>query len=219
MKKLITFAVLLFTLIFVVSTAYAADSKVTYLGSAGDFVFAPESSYSPNDLFENFKDVMPGDELVQKITVRNDAQKNVKVKLYVRSLGADEASREFVSKLNFTLSKSASNEMPYMFSGDSAFTADNDGWIYLGTLYSGGTVDLDLKLNVPAELDNRFANNIGKVTWQFKAEELPVESSDPTPPPKTGDYSMLPKAAAFITGAIAVCVIFVVLKSRKKQEE
>ena len=67
MKKITTVLVLLFALLFAVTAVYAADSNVDYLGSAGDFVFAPGSSYSPTDLFSNFKDVMPGDNITQKI--------------------------------------------------------------------------------------------------------------------------------------------------------
>ena len=217
MKKITTVLVLLFALLFAVTAVYAADSNVDYLGSAGDFVFAPGSSYSPTDLFSNFKDVMPGDNITQKITVRNDAAKNVKAKLYVRSLGADDATRDFCSKLKFTLTKSDANEMPYMFNGDSAFTADNDGWIYLGTLYSGGTVDLDLVLSVPTDLDNRYANSIGRITWEFKAEELPVESSDPVPPPKTGDKSALPIGIVAVSGAAVAVLLVLVLKKSKNQ--
>ena len=58
---------------------------------------------------------MPGDSLTQPITVKNDASKKVKVKIYMRSLGAHEDSEEFLSQLGLRVEKSAANEMAYMF--------------------------------------------------------------------------------------------------------
>ena len=96
MKKIKT---LLITLILVLSSVmpvFAADGKVTYDGNAQKFIFEPGSKYSPTDLFPNFKNVMPGDSITQKITVKNDASNKVKAKIYMRSLGAHSESQEFL---------------------------------------------------------------------------------------------------------------------------
>ena len=170
--------------------AAAADGNVTYSGDAGRCIFAPGSEYSPTDLFPNFKDLMPGDSLTQKITVRNDASEKVKVKIYMRALGAQEGSEEFLSQLNLSVRKSADNEMAYMFDGPASETLHLTNWVCLGTLYSGGEVNLDVVLDVPVELDNTYKNLIGYLDWEFMIEEFPVETTDPEPP-DTGDHSMI----------------------------
>ena len=144
MKKIIA---LLFTVVLLLSstvTVFAADGKVTYSGNAGNFVLKPGSDHSLTDLFPNFKDVMPGDTLTQQITVKNNADNKVKVKIYMRSLGAHADSAEFLSKLNLLVEKSADNEMAYMFDAAANETAQLTDWVYLGTLYSGGKVDLSI---------------------------------------------------------------------------
>ena len=161
MKKIITFFVILSVLLASALPASAADGKVTYSGNAGNFVFEPGTEHSVTDLFPNFKGVMPGDTITQKITVKNDANDKVKVKLYIRSLGAQEGSAEFLSQLGLKVQKSEENEMGYMFDAAASETAQLTDWVYLGILYSGGEVNLDVSLTVPVELDNQFQNQIG----------------------------------------------------------
>lgn len=192
----------------------AADGKVTYNGQAKQFIFEPGSEYSPTDLFPNFKDVMPGDSLTQKITVKNDVSHNVKVKIYMRSLGAHEESKEFLSQLGLRVRKSTDNEMAYMFDATANETAQLTDWVYLGTLYSGGEVNLDVILDVSVELDNEFQSKIGYLDWEFMIEEYPVEDSDPKPP-QTGDETDMGIYIAVCGIAIFIIIILMWNRSRK----
>lgn len=185
-KTAIILAGLLLCCLVAAVEADAADGKAVYDGNAREFIFEPGSQYSPTDFFPNFKDVMPGDVLTQKITVRNDASKKVKVNIYMRSLGAHEDSKAFLEKLGLKVEKSADNEMAYMFNAPADQTAQLTDWVLLGTLYSGGEVNLDVTLEVPVDLDNEFQSLIGYLDWEFMVEEFPVEEKDPEPP-KTGD--------------------------------
>ena len=88
MKRVTRVALALIMLMTVAVSASAADGNVTYSGDAGKFIFAPGSEHSLTDLFPEFKDVMPGDTLTQKIVVKNNAKKSVKISM--RALGAHE---------------------------------------------------------------------------------------------------------------------------------
>ena len=219
MKKFIALLTVCILALSTVLPVYAADGKVTYSGNAGEFVFEPGSEHSLTDLFPNFKDVMPGDTLTQKITVKNDADNKVKVKIYMRSLGAHEDSVEFLSQLGLKVQKSADNEMAYMFDAAADETAQLTDWVCLGTLYSGGEVNLDVTLSVPVELDNMFQNKIGYLDWEFMIEEFPVESDDPKPP-QTGDNSNLGLwfALMLCSGAMLIILFFWRRKETEKEE-
>ena len=216
MKKIVVLLMTALLLLSFAVTSFAADGKVTYSGNAGDFVFEPGSDQSLTDLFPNFKGVMPGDSLTQKITVKNDADDKVKVKIYIRSLGAHEDSVDFLSKLGLKVAKSEENKMAYMFDAAASEPAQLADWVYLGMLYSGGEVNLDVTLNVPVELDNEYQNKIGYLDWEFRIEEYPVDDDDPKPP-QTGDNS---NVELWLTVAgVSLAVLVILLVWRKKNRE
>ena len=218
MKKIITILITLAVLLSSTVTVFAADGKVTYSGNAGNFVFEPGSEHSLTDLFPNFKGVMPGDTLTQKITVKNDADNKVKVKIYVRSLGAHEDSVEFLSRLGLKVSKSEENKMAYMFDGAANETAQLTDWVCLGTLYSGGEVNLDVTLTVPVELDNEFQNDVGYLDWEFMVEEFPIEEGDPKPP-QTGDNSHMGLWFTIMICSLIMMIILLVWRKKDKEDE
>jgi len=214
MKKIFGLFIILSLLIAPVSSAYA--SNVIYDGVSKEFIYESESESSPSDLFENFKSIMPGDTLTQKITVRNDADNEVKVKIYMRSLGANEEGNEFLSKLGLKVGKSEENEMAYMFDAAANETEGLSDWVLLGTLYSGGKVNLDVILSVPTSLGNEFQDNSGEIVWEFKVEEFPIEPDDPTPPP-TGDDSFYKIYIALMLGSFIVFILILLYRRKDKE--
>ncbi|MBE6944332.1 MAG: sortase B protein-sorting domain-containing protein [Ruminococcaceae bacterium] len=223
MRRFLVTVLAVLLLLSVTGTAYADEidqenGKVTYDGNSQRFIFEPGSGHSPNDLFPNFKEVMPGDTLTQKITVKNDASEKVKVKLYLRSLGADEDSKAFLSQLRLKVQKSNNNTMAYMFDAAASESAQLSDWVCLGVLYSGGEVNLDVLLEVPVELDSSFQNKIGYVNWEFMVEEFPVGPNDPKPP-KTGDNSNLLLWTALLAGSGILFIILLPWRKKDKEEE
>lgn len=214
MKKIITLLVVLILMLLPIYSVMAEDGTVTYNGESKEFIFEPGSEKSPTDLFANFKSVMPGDSLTQKITVKNDASKDVKVKIYMRSIGAKQESIDFLSQLKMRVQKDEDNEMAYMFDATADVTDGLTDWVCLGTLFSGGTVDLNVILDVPVELDNNYSEKVGLIDWEFKVEEFEIEKNDPVPP--TGDNSKVGIWIAVVLITVAVMVVMVILGKKKK---
>lgn len=212
-KLMICLSLIVMTTALTVNRISAQDGNVTYDGNAKDFIFAPGSEYSPTDLFADFKDLMPGDSVSQKITIDNDISKEVKIKIYMRSLGADQQSQEFLSQLSLTVVQDGKTNL---FDAPASETAQLTDWVYLGTLYSGGKIDLDVTVSVPITLGNDFQDAVGKLTWEFMVEELPVETTDPRP---TGDNSNIYVAMTVMSVSAAALSVVLALKKKKEQEQ
>jgi len=71
-------------------TAQAAASSVIYEGGADKFVFTPGSGYTATDLFDSFKDVMPGDKVTETITIKNNSREHDYVNIYLRAMPHNE---------------------------------------------------------------------------------------------------------------------------------
>ena len=216
MRKIIIGVCAFLLLLYCAAPVFAAEGNVIYSGEAGKIIFAPGSEYSPTDLFPKFKDVMPGDSITQAITVRNDASDKVNVKIYMRAQGAHEDSVEFLSQLNLRVEKDEENSMSYMFDAAANERAQLFEWVCLGTLYSGGEVNLNVILDVPGELDNEFQQKIGYLDWEFMIEELAVEDADPEPPVTGDDFKLWIWISFMLVG---LCAFVILLAAWKQGDE
>ena len=223
-KAIASLVMMLVLLLGIGATAYA-DGTVTYLGGAEKFVFLPGSSYTDTDLFDGFKDVMPGDTLIQAIEVRNHFLNTGSVKIYLRAVAHDAvdnplsanvaASGETVATMSDFLSQLEmevwqGDECIYSASPDELDGLKNN--VSLGTLPRFHSTILTVKLQVPSDLGNEYANRVGEVDWVFTAEE-----SDPWGNPKTGDTSNLTLwICVLVVCLVAIAVVaFLVLKKKK----
>ena len=214
-------------------SSFAADSSVTFNGHGKGFDFKPGSEYTATDLFDNFKDAMPGDTLTETITVANNSSDSDYVKLYIRALPHDEtvnplsekvaqtetvpSMKDFLSQLNmkvFDGEKLIFDASPNKLEG----MAEN---VLLGSFEKGEGTTLTVELSVPIELSNEYASRVGEVDWVFLAEGF----DNPTPPAEekpedsliqTGALNLpVPVLATLGAGLIALGAVIV---SKKEKE-
>ena len=224
-KTIASLVMMLVLLLGIGAPAYA-DGIVSYQGGAEKFVFLPGSSYTDTDLFDGFKNVMPGDTLTQTVEVRNRFLNTGSVRIYLRAVAHDEQTNPLSSAVAAsgetvaTMSDFLSQLYMEVWQGDKCIYTGSpdelDGLknnVLLGTIPRFKSTTLTVKLQVPAELGNEYANRVGEVDWVFTAEEL-----DPQGNPKTGDTSNLTLWICVMVvclAAIAV-VAFLVLKKKKQ---
>lgn len=199
MKRSLALLMIIFMVAAMAVPAFAADSTVTFHGMDKGFEFKPGSQYSTTDLFDNFKGVMPGDTLTEEITVTNVSEDSDFIKLYIRAEQADEEKNplspgvsdtgetvvtmlDFLSQLSMTVWNGDTSGAPIYEASPDELDGFAEG-VYLGTLRKDETVKLNVQLNVPVDLDNKYQFRTGEVTWVFVAELF----DDPTPPPQ--DFS------------------------------
>lgn len=171
-------------------------SSFTYKGQASGMEFGPGSEYSTKDMF-HFKDVMPGDELTEEITFTNAAADCGYVNLYMRAeLPAKDGEKKsedgftpegeeflndhgetaeqelaFLEQLTMTVTNKDTGEE--IFKGLASRFADGDKLgteKLLGTFRQGETATLVVTLSVPIEMDNTFADYLGRIRWVFRVD-------------------------------------------------
>ena len=237
-KTIASLVMMLVLLLGIGAPAYA-EGTVSYQGGAEKFVFTPGSGYTDTDLFDGFKNVMPGDELAQTIQVKNGFFGTGSVRIYLRAVAHDEQANPLTYSESFedlagkdqagipgqrdetvaTMSDFLSQLYMEVWQGDRCiFTGSPDELdglknnVLLATVPRGKSVTLTVTLGVPSDLGNEYANRVGEVDWVFTAEEL-----DPWGNPKTGDTSNLTLwICVLVVCLVAIAVVaFLVLKKKK----
>lgn len=211
MKKLISICLLLALTLSLAAPAFAEDGEVSYLGGADRFIFLPGSDESPTCLFAEFKDVMPGDQLSNVVEVRNAMKNEAKIRVYLRATGID-GNVDFLKEMHLSVTQRGASKL---YDAPADQWTEMSDWVYLGTIYSGGKITLDMTLDVPITMGNEFQKAVGFITWQFKVEELPIEPDDPKP--DTGDYSQPLLWGGLLVGS-AVILVLIILPMRKKKK-
>ena len=216
MKRFARILTLVTVLLLVVSMVGAASAagQVKYNGAAHKFVFSPGTNHSPTSLFTEFQNVMPGDTITDQIVIKNASDNTVKVRLYLRSKGAKNDSDEFLSQMRLTVKKNGKSDL---YEAPVNETAQLKDWVYLGTMYSGAKMTLDLILEVPLTMGDEFQHQVGYVDWEFKAEEVPVDPNDPNNP-QMGDSSDILLYGLLMAVSFALLIVLVAARRKKNQD-
>ena len=169
-----------------------AEGKVTFDDNQL-IVLEPGSYYSASDLFDGFKNVMPGDEKPETITLSNENEEFDYLKVYMRALPHDEEGNplsekvaesgetietmeEFLSQLSMTVY----NGEEKIFDAPANEIGGLRENVYLGKLAQNESLDLTVELSVPIDLDNEYANRVGEIDWIFLVEGFDMEDSTVT---------------------------------------
>jgi len=204
MKKLLSLLLAMLILLSLGTSAYA-DGAVYYDGDADRFIFYPGSDHSLTDLFTELKTVMPGDVLTDQVLIKNISSKN-KVRVFMRSLGAIEGTDEFLSQMTLTVHQVSDSPL---FEAPANETAQLTDWVFLGIVYPDGEISLNLSLEVPITLDDKFQNKVGYIDWEFMVEEIPYQY------PQTGDNSGIYLYSAAAALSMTAMLVLVLIKRKK----
>lgn len=138
------------------------------------------------DLFDNFKDVVPGDVLTQSIFVQNKAS----------SISGSTTFEIYLYAENGEISNSEDGDTPDDLFDQITFTVTENGQtlelkktddtskgVSLGTFDLDDIKQIDITMEVPLELGNEYQNAIGTINWYFYAEQVEEEEieDDDTP--------------------------------------
>ena len=211
MKKTIQiFAVLL---MLAMASCALADASVDYQNAWDLFEFKPGSSYEATDLFENFKGVLPGDVLEQKVVVKNSSALDVRIwlKQSPETYVWEGSEEDFLDQLRLTVKDGSKT----LFDAPASEAAQLKEPVLLGLFekLSGSQIELSVTLTVPHDLGNEYMGQVGVVPWTFIVEEIPDVDS-----PHTGDWYQSGAWLA-LAGVLAAAIVVVLLLMRRRKAE
>lgn len=227
-----------FILLFVMSSAKTSFAK------KADIIFENNqltihnagSLYTDTDLFGNFKNLMPGDFKKENIIIKNKCQNFDLIKIYLKAISPDQlenplsgASVDSSQELLSHFSKKVYLEEELIFHDSPDQMAVLEENIFLGTLHKNETINLNVELKVPLELDKKYMNSLGEVVWVFTAEgyketlasdQAPIKTSQATEEiPKTGESSYFPIIILLLLIGFGLLLLAIFIKRKDDREE
>lgn len=202
-------------------------TKAEFVNPEDGFAFSPTDAgnhtVSVQDLFYNFKDLLPGETVSQTITVGNRYSKAVEIHLRAEDI-EQSLSPEQTEQVNRLLREYA-----------TITVADKDGkTLYSGPIWGnltgeGSTMKADIPLGefapeeskaltvtlqLAPEMGNEYQELFGLVRWVWSAAGIDT----PVDPPQTGDASQVVLFASLMAVS-GVGLLFLLLTGRKKKDE
>lgn len=213
------------------SSAEGNESDVTFNGSDGGFDFGDNS-----DLFSTFKNLLPGQTVIQNISVGNSHDESTEIFLKAECFTGGNDGLLFKLLTEFTDveiavgGKTVYDGPLWQKEGGPEIRSASDGaeegrisgleelygrGISLGVVDTGSGKDITVELKLSPDAGNEFQDLAGDVDWIFYAK-----GSEREPVPQTGDndtgiYVWCMSAAA------ALCIILIIVHrvvARKKRE-
>ena len=177
-KRVLSAAIAL-ALVFSMSVISLADDVLG--GGEPTVVFTADRSFAfsdPNDLFDGFKDMMPGDSLSREVTVTSEASGRYDIYLYARDCvlyndevngqghfeGVDaENTSEILDAV--TVTDSQGNVLDLRAAGPA------EEGVYLGRFSRGDSMKLTVSLSLPIGMGNEYQDAEAYIDWIFYAKQ------------------------------------------------
>ena len=226
------------SLVLVVALATPAAAATVTFESKTSIDMAPGSGYTATDLFPNFKNAMPGDELFQTVTIENKIKASSYIKVYLKAVPHDEKNgltydeefentdgkdqadisgqrdetvasmNDFLSQLTLVVTDKDGKEI---YNGHPNNPGQLKEAVYIGKVNKNRSMNLTVKLLVPAELGNEYALRVGEVDWVIYADIIEGDKLI-----QTGQLNWPIPVLGTLGAAL---ILFGVVSMRKKKKE
>lgn len=172
----------------------AEMTTVRFENGAEKFVYNPENT----DLWFNFKGLLPGDTVTQKVGIKNASDRKVAIYMH-----AEEGAPQFDDLFEHMTVKVMQGDKVLQESPvkDPSGLRQN---ILLGNFEVGAETVLDVELAVSVDMGNEHQNDYGEIVWVFT-----VEWDETVPPPQTGEEGTPWKGIA-AAGALIFLLVFII---------
>lgn len=180
--------------------------RVEYQGEA-ESLFA-----NPDDFFQNFPTLLPGDSYSDSAVLKNDSDQDIK--LYFHT-DADDAS-DLLDRMRLTIDCTLDGKKERIYDGSLRAERLNEEQL-LGTIPAGTQGSLDFTVYVPEELDNDYTLLDSQVVWIFSTDKIGKLSDATGKAPKTG-YGQRTYLYLLFAGISLACATIVIAVNRKEEE-
>jgi hypothetical protein len=171
-----------------------ATTTQVILDEDGNFTFSSDST----DLFENFKDLLPGESRTQIINLQNNHDDKVEMFLRAVEIDQDKATEEQINEVRKLLEqhaqiviKDGDGNVIYqgaVWGNPNEISIGNDSmrdYISLGSFDKGQAKDLTVELKLDETIGNEYQDLVGLIKWEFLAqavdEDTPTHQTDENP--------------------------------------
>ncbi|MBO5077034.1 MAG: hypothetical protein J5584_05515 [Clostridia bacterium] len=173
------------------------DTGVDFEGPEDGFLFGDNG-----DLFASFKNILPGQTIIQRINVGSRHGETTEIFLKATPTDGTTLSPETEAQLTELLTKyvdlkvSVGGNVVYRgpvwqdgvrlksAGAETAISGLYDDGISLGRFYTGDGLPVTVELELSRDVGNEFQNLAGEIDWVFSAS-----GTDQPPIPQTGDKS------------------------------
>lgn len=151
---------------------YPEETSVTFLSPRSKF----DIELAKPDLFENFKDLLPGSARTQTVKVKNAYKEPVTMSLSAMDLDENLKEKEplVYSLLQEQISAIITDDTGKIVYEGGLGGPESDFNLPLGRFKSGEEKRLTVRIAVKPEMGNDFQELMGRVRWEFTANEIVV---------------------------------------------